>query len=563
MDTSRILVASPHPPLRGTLSRRERGLLLAFTLFALGCGDTTLRPPLAEPRDMSNPGPAHFVGPGGGSGGSGGGSSYGGSGGGTGYGGGTGSTGGGGGVDAGPTLPSCDDSLKRCGVVFTYPAGNEQSVEVRGDFATDGWSKGVAMTKSGSTWSATVPLPWGQPVQYKFVLDGTNWVLDPGNTNTGTQGGVTNSLFAATQCPTDYTCAAPDVPPGVFDWRDAVLYYVFVDRFNDGDPSNNCSVAGVETAANYHGGDWKGVTAKIQSGYFTALGVNTLLITDVVENYTGSGAGSDGHQYSAYHGYWPSDLSTAEHCFGTEADLKALVDAAHAANLKVLLDYAMVHVHINSTVYQQHPSWFWPLSFNGGNCICDDNGVCPWNSAGQRCWFTSYLPHWNYTNPGARAYSVANVVDWVKRIGFDGIRARRHQAHRPVVDDRPAHARCSRRCSPSRTPRQRFYMVGETYDFGNQGFIKSFIDPATKLDGQFDFPLRRVLLQATVRGAEPMSNLSSFMDGNDGFYGANAVMSTWIGNHDLRPHHSHGRAPAAVGPVRQRHQLRLERPRGA
>src|SRR5439155_26493664 len=77
------------------------------------------------------------------------------------------------------------------------------------------------------------------------------------------------------------------------------------------------------------------------------------------------------------------------------------------------------------------------------------------------------------------------------------------------------------------------YIVGETYDFGNQAFIKSFIDPSTMLDGQFDFPLRRVLLQTTLRGAEPMSNLSSFMDGNDGYYGAGAVMSTWIGNHDL------------------------------
>jgi glycosidase len=42
-----------------------------------------------------------------------------------------------------------------------------------------------------------------------------------------------------------------------------------------------------------------------------------------------------------------------------------------------------------------------------------------------------------------------------------------------------------------------------------------------------------VLLQATVRGAEPLSNLKGFMDGNDSFYGPDAIMSTWIGNHDL------------------------------
>src|SRR5205814_867688 len=115
--------------------------------------------------------------------------------------------------------------------------------------------------------------------------------------------------------------ATPEPASAVFDWRDAVIYSVFVDRFADGDPSNNCSAAGVQSPANYFGGDWKGVTQKIEGGYFTDLGVNVLLITDVVDNYGGAGAGSDGHPYSAYHGYWPADLSQPEHCFGTEADL--------------------------------------------------------------------------------------------------------------------------------------------------------------------------------------------------------------------------------------------------
>ena len=89
-------------------------------------------------------------------------------------------------------------------------------------------------------------------------------------------------------------------------------------------------------------------------------------------------------------------------------------------------------------------------------------------------------------------------------------------------------------------------MVGETYD-REPGVHPPVRRSATKLDGQFDFLLRRLLLQTTVRGAEPLTNLKGFMDGNDGFDGSNAIMSTWIGNHDPRPHHSHGRAPRAVG----------------
>ena len=36
---------------------------------------------------------------------------------------------------------------------------------------------------------------------------------------------------------------------------------------------------------------------------------------------------------------------------------------------------------------------------------------------------------------------------------------------------------------------QPFYMVGETFD-GNRDLIKSYVDPNTLLNGQFDFPLR-------------------------------------------------------------------------
>ena len=504
--------------------------LLLLALCAAACGQVVLRPPLEENPVFPALDDGGYV-PTKGSSGGGAGAGSGGAGAGTA--GGSGWSGGGGGtVDAGPTLPQCDDSLKRCAADFSYPASNETSVELRGDFTPDGWTTGVPLAKMGTTWKASVPLPWGQDVQYKFVIDGTTWVLDPGNTATATSGGVTNSLRAASTCPMTYTCAAPDVPPGVFDWRDSVIYSIFVDRFNDADSSNNCNVAGVQPAANYYGGDWKGITAKIQAGYFTGLGVNTLLITDAVENYAGAGAGSDGHDYSAYHGYWPSDETQAEHCFGQEADLKAMVDAAHAAGLKVLLDWAMVHVHISSALYTEHPEWFWPLSFNGGNCVCDDNGVCPWATEYKRCWFTSYLPHWNYTDPNARAYAVARVIDWVQRAGFDGIRADaiKHVETTWMNDLRTA---LNTQVLAQQNPKQRFYMVGETYDFGNTAFIKSFVDPTTMLDGQFDFPLRRVLLQTTLRGAEPLSNLSSFMDGNDGYYGADAVMSTWIGNHDL------------------------------
>jgi glycosidase len=443
-----------------------------------------------------------------------------------------GSGGNGGSHDAGP--PVCPADLKRCAETFTFPFAGETSLELRGDYRADGWTKGDAMVHSGNAWTVSVQVPYGQPVQYKFIVSGgATWVNDPANPKTVPDGnGNTNSLRDAITC-TTFTCDEPPPPPvGVFDWRDAVIYFVFVDRFFDGDATNNCSVAGADAPGQYKGGDWKGVAQKINDGYFTDLGVNTLWITVPVKNATvaGHGVGGDTHQYSAYHGYWPKEPTATESCFGTKAELTSLVSAAHAKKMKVLFDYAMVHVHNSSSVFTQHPDWFWPNSFQGHDCICGQG--CDWNAQAQSCWFTDYLPHWNYTNASARDYSVNAAVQLVKDTGVDGFRldAIKHVDGSWLLQLRN---QITSQVVATQNPPQRFYMVGETYDFGDRNFIKSFVDPQTKLDGQFDFPLRLNLSKAVLLRQEGMDALRAFMDSNDGFYGANAIMSTFIGNHDL------------------------------
>ncbi len=203
---------------------------------------------------------------------------------------------------AGGGTATCDDAFKRCQHQFTYPAGSEASVELRGTFAADGWDVGVPLAKSGSEWKADVEVPWGAEVQYKYLVDGTKWVTDPTNPTKVADGmGGENSVLAAPKC-ADFSCVPPVT--GTFDWRDAVLYFVFVDRFLDGDPANNGSpIGGVDTPAAYQGGDWAGVRKKIQEGYFTDLGVNVLWLTAPMDNPNQAGWGTDGHQYSAYHGY--------------------------------------------------------------------------------------------------------------------------------------------------------------------------------------------------------------------------------------------------------------------
>jgi glycosidase len=374
-------------------------------------------------------------------------------------------------------------------------------------------------------WSATVDVPWDAPVEYKFVVDG-NWITDPSNPDQVDDGvGGFNSVIDGITCE-EWTCEPPLV--GDFDWRDAVLYFVFVDRFVDGDPSNNgASVPNVEQPANYQGGDWAGVLSKIEDGYFTDLGINVLWLTVPMDNTDDSGMGNDAHRHSAYHGYWPKDLDAVEQRFGTLTDLVAVVEAAHLRDIKVIVDYAMNHVHASSPVYTQNPSWFWPLDNGGKYCVCGDG--CSWDGAdGKRCWFTDYLPDFDFTNQAARNFSVQNAIDWIELTGIDGFRldAVKHIEDAWITDLR---ARVTAEIEP--VSGQHFYMVGETFT-GDRGTIGYYVNPSTMLDGQFDFPLRGAIISSLMTRTATMHDLDGFIIDNESYYGG-GIMSTFIGNHDV------------------------------
>jgi glycosidase len=422
---------------------------------------------------------------------------------------------GGAGDDGGPQ--ACANPIPSCSVTIKY-TGTGTNVELHGDFAADGWTTGMPMTKTADGFEVTLPANDQQIIVYKFVVDGT-WIADPVNPRKSPDGyGAFNSV---TRVDCDHCPARPAI-----DWHDAIIYFVMIDRFANGSTANDAPVGGVEFPGQYQGGDFVGLRDKIDAGYFNDLGINTLWLTSPIDNADNANPGSDGHQYSGYHGYWPKDLESAESKLGTEAELKAVVDAAHAHGIQVLVDYVMNHVHASSPVYAAHPDWFWPNdNGHGGNCIC--GGGCSWDTDRLRCWFDNFLPDFNFTNGDARRYSVENAVSWAKRIGIDGFRldAVKHIETSWLTDLRA-------RIDAEVAWDQHFYMVGETFD-GNRDLIKSYVDPNTMLDGQFDFPLRGQVLGTLLRRDGSMNDLAGFLASNDGFYGNGAVMSTFLGNHDV------------------------------
>ena len=413
--------------------------------------------------------------------------------------------------------PTCANPVPTCSTTITTHVGGAASVILRGDFAADGWTTGVPMTKAADgSWQATLPANDQQVVVYKLFVDGV-WMADPENPRKSPDGyGAFNSVVRV-DC--DHCPARP-----AMDWRDAIMYFILIDRFNNGDTGNDAPVAGAEYPGQYQGGDFTGITQKIEAGYFTQLGINTIWITSPLDNTHESYYGSDGHKYSGYHGYWPKDETIVDSHYGTFDELKAMVASAHAHGIQILIDYVMNHVTTDSPTYAQHTSWFWPDdNGHGGNCVCGQG--CP--TFDTVCWFDSFLPTFDMLNGDARKWSVDNAIMWAKNLGIDGFRLDAvKQVETVWFTDLRARANAELAWD------QPFYMVGETFD-GNRDLIKSYVDPDTKLTGQFDFPLRGQVLSTILRRDGQMSDLSGFLSSNDGYYGPAAVMSTFLDNHDV------------------------------
>ncbi|MEL0457385.1 alpha-amylase family glycosyl hydrolase [Flavobacteriaceae bacterium SZ-1-7] len=130
-----------------------------------------------------------------------------------------------------------------------------------------------------------------------------------------------------------------------FVWEGVNVYFLLVDRFYNGDKTNDVNFNRTgETGKlrGFEGGDIKGVTQKIKDGYFTGLGINAIWMTPIVEQIHGGTDEGTGMSYG-FHGYWASDWTAIDPNFGTNEDLLELVETAHKHGIRILLDAVINH----------------------------------------------------------------------------------------------------------------------------------------------------------------------------------------------------------------------------
>lgn len=125
------------------------------------------------------------------------------------------------------------------------------------------------------------------------------------------------------------------------DWREQIIYFAMIDRFNDGDPDNNDQGQGEYDpgkGSHYSGGDLAGVREKIT--YIKELGATAVWITPPVAHQWWSIPSN----YGGYHGYWGENLMQVDAHFGGLSDMQALSRALHGEGMYLVQDIVVNHM---------------------------------------------------------------------------------------------------------------------------------------------------------------------------------------------------------------------------
>ncbi len=221
--------------------------------------------------------------------------------------------------------------------------------------------------------------------------------------------------------------------------QDEIIYFVLPDRFENGDPRNDRGGLkggplqhGFDPTHKgfYHGGDLKGLTGKLD--YIQGMGVTAIWFAPIFKNKPVQG--KPGEESAGYHGYWVTDFTSVDPHFGTNAEFKAFVDAAHARGLKVYMDIITNHTadvidyaEGEATGYAYRSKGEYPYSRRGGpNGAPINQGFAGDDNPDPANWAKLIDPTFAYTPVVREAERNVKVPAWLNDVSLYHNRGNSH-----------------------------------------------------------------------------------------------------------------------------------------
>lgn len=199
--------------------------------------------------------------------------------------------------------------------------------------------------------------------------------------------------------------------------NDTVWYQIMPDRFcRGGDANKRFGLRKWEDHRlikpwDFYGGDLRGIISKLD--YLHDLGITGIYMLPLfLSNST--------HKYNTF------DYETIDPDFGTDEDMRELVDKAHSLGIRVMMDAVFNHSGTEfapwKDVLKNGPeSAYWDWFFVGKW----PQPKLPGSTADGRYMsfaFAPYMPKLNTNNPEVMEYFLTRCKNWIDRWNIDGIR---------------------------------------------------------------------------------------------------------------------------------------------
>lgn len=325
---------------------------------------------------------------------------------------------------------------------------------------------------------------------------------------------------------------------------DDVIYFVFTDRFADGDATNNDppkskGLYNRQKGRHYHGGDLQGIIDKLP--YIRSLGATAIWTTPVYDNAdredTLETYPPETPTTTGFHGYGAVDFYAVDEHLGSVAKLREFVQKAHMAGFVVLQDQVVNHTGPYHVWAEDPPTPNW---FNGTVKDHVSNNWQKWTTMNPRAtyqtqsrnidgWFIDILPDLNQNNPEVEKYLIQNSLWWMAQVGFDAIR----------MDTLPHVPRTfwSKWGAAVHREFPKVNILGELFD-GDPALLSYFqkgkrghdgIDP--EIDTLYDFTLFYALRGVFAKG-ESIRQISQVF-AKDWLYPKPSVLVSFLGVHDM------------------------------
>ena len=313
---------------------------------------------------------------------------------------------------------------------------------------------------------------------------------------------------------------------GTHTLNDNIIYCMMIDRFNNGDKSNDNPIVhdSLFAQANYQGGDLQGIINKMEDGYFDKLGVNAFWISPIVDNTNNAYREypAPHRWYTGYHGYWPVSATKVEEHFGDMNLAKELVNKAHKKDINIFWDYVAHHVHQENWMWRDHRDWFGTFNLPNGRL-----NLRLWDEYRLTTWFEPYMPSFDYAGSyEALEFMTDNAVWWLKVTGADGFR---HDAVKHVPNEFWRLLTKKLKEEIEIPQNKKLYQIGES--FGGIDLIASYVNNG-QLSAQFNFNLYDVAIPTFLDEKASFKLLDYQMQKSFQVFGYNNLMGNIMDSHD-------------------------------